>query len=286
VFGENNMHLIINMPTLSELRSAHVARERAKYNSLRQSMSALVVRRKSASPPRMRSASTSPRKTALVVRRTPSPKSAGSRSGSLSPNLYGGRRSPKKRLSRGHIRRIVSLIVSIMIALALARISNNMSAADARKYGAYVIGIFKKFISVVKYFSGYEKQVEAGAMAIVTVLGRKFSTGTFRLNKTNMMVAIGSYTVARSSGSGISNFINHMNKRSNSYLQVPGTQAALNEKIRKALITMLAWMISSLNFFAVTNAFDMVKVELRARGIMGPSRQELENAGRRALRLN
>jgi len=261
---------------MSELRSAHVARERAKYNSLRRSMSALVVRNKTPSPPRSRSASKSPIKSVnmTMAHRTPS------------PNLYGGRRSPKKLISRGHIRRIVSLIVSIMIALALARVSNNMSAADARKYGAYIIGIFKKFISIVKYFSGYEKQVEAGAMAIATVLGRKFSTGTFRLNKTNMMVAIGSYTVARSSGSGISNFINHMNKRSNSYFQIPGTQAALNEKIRKALITMLAWMISSLNFFAVTNAFDMVKVELRARGIMGPSRQELENAGRRALRLN
>lgn len=259
------------MPTMSELRSAHVARERAKYNSLRRSMSALVVRRKSASPVRTRSASTSPRKTALVVRRTPS------------PNLYGGRRSPKKRLSRGQVRRIVSLIVSIMIALALAHISNNMSAADARKYGGYVLGIFKNFLSIIKYFSGYEKQVEAGAMAIATVLGRKFSTGSFRLNKTNMMVAIGSYTVARRSGSGISNFINHMNKKSNSYFQYPGTQAALNEKIRTALITMLAWMISALNFFAVTNAFDMVKVELRARGILGPSRKELENAGRRAL---
>jgi hypothetical protein len=158
-----------------------------------------------------------------------------------------------------------------------------MSAADARKYGAYVIDIFKKFISVVKYFSGYEKQVEAGAMAIATVLGRKFSTGSFRLNRTNMMVAIGSYTVARRSGSGISNFINHMNKRSNAYFQYPGTQAAINEKIRTALITMLAWMISALNFFAVNIAFDIVKVELRARGILGPSRKDLENAGRRAI---
>jgi hypothetical protein len=173
-----------------------------------------------------------------------------------------------------------------MIALALARISNNMSAADARKYGSYVVDIFKKFLSIVKYFSGYEEQVEAGAMAIVTVLGRKFSTGNFRLNSTNMAVAIGAYTVARSSGSGISNFINQMSKRSNRIFQYPGTQASLNEKIRTALITILARMIAALNFFAVTTAFGMVKAELRARGIMSPSRRELENAGRRALRLN
>jgi len=272
------------MPSLSEVRKAHVNRERAKYNSLRASMSALVVKNKSPSPQKSRSASASPNRSAIKSRQQ-SPRSVGSKTGSPSPNLYGGPRSPKKRLSKGHIRRIISLIVSIMIALALARISNTMSASDARRYGVFVLGIFKKFLSIVKYFSGYERQVEAGASAIASVLARKFTSGTFRLNSTNLLVAVGAYTVAIRSGSGISNFITHMNKRSNSIFQVPGTQAALNEKIRKALITMLAWMISSLNFFAVTNVLEMIKIELRSRGIMGPSRRELENAGRRQLGL-
>jgi hypothetical protein len=106
------------------------------------------------------------------------------------------------------------------------------------------------------------------------------------LNSTNFMVGVGAYTVARHTGSGISNFINQMNKKSNRIFQIPGTQAALNEKIRTALVTMLAWMISSLNFFAVTNVGDMIRAELRHRGIVGPSRRELENAGRRAIRMN
>ena len=267
------------MPSLSETRRAHVNRERAKYNAMRASLSALVVRRKTPSPQRSRSLSTSPRRSInnALARRSPS----------VSPvNLYGGRRPQRKTLNRAQVRRIVSLIVSIMIALALSRISNQMSPMDARRYGAYVIGIFRKFLSIVKYFVGYEKQIEAGAAAIATVLGRKFSSGTLRLNSTNLMVAVGAYTVARHTGSGISNFINHMNKKSNRIFQVPGTQAALNEKIRTALITMLAWMISSLNFFAVTNVGDMIRAELRHRGILGPSRRELENAGRRALGMN
>jgi len=205
---------------------------------------------------------------------------------SPSPNLYGGRRSPRRTLNRAQARRVVSLIVSIMIALALARVQNRMSPEDARKYGGYVIGIFRKFLSIVTYcFAGYEREIEAGAAAIATVIGRKFSSGTLRLNSTNLMIGVGAYTVARHTGSGISNFINQMNKKSNSWWQWPGTQAALNEKIRTALITMLAWMISSLNFFAVTNVGDMIRAELRHRGILGPSRRELENAGRRALRI-
>jgi hypothetical protein len=267
------------MPSLSEIRRAHVNRERAKYNAMRASLSALVVRNKTPSSPRSRSASASPRRSPnrALARRSPSGSPV---------NLYGGRRSPRKTLNRAQVRRIVSLIVSIMIALVLARIQNKMSPSDARKYGGYVVGIFKKFLSIVKYFTGYEKQIEAGAAALFTVLARKFSMGTLRLNTTNLMVGIGAYTFATRTGSGVSNFINHMNKRSGSWWQMPGTQAALNEKIRAALVTMLAWMISSLNFFAVTNVADIIRAELRHRGILGPSRQELENAGRRALGMN
>ena len=76
-----------------------------------------------------------------------------------------------------------------------------------------------------------------------------------------------------------------MNKRSNSYFQIPGTQLALNEKIRASLITMLAWMISSLNFFAVSNAWDILKAELQIRGITRMNQSSLANAGRNTLRM-
>jgi len=238
--------------------------------------------------------------TTLVVRRNVS---TSPRRRSPSPNLYGGRRSlnlyegprrrspnlygvPRKRLNRMQIRRIVSIIVSIMIALALARVSNRMSAADSRKYASYILNIFKRFLSVIKYFVGYEKYIEAGATAIVAILSRKITSGNYRFTTTNFVVGVTAYTLASRSGTGISNLINQMNKVSNSIWQLPGTQAALNEKIRKALITMLAWLISSLNVFAVSNVGDMIKSELRRRGIMGPSRRNLENAGRRALRIN
>ena len=261
------------MSTRHESRSAYIKSQRNKYMSMYGRLPG------TASPNRalaVRSPSRSPNRANSVQ----------SRAGSV--NLYGGPRGATlvhKRLRAGQVRSIILVIISILIALAVERKARGLSGNNARKYGVYVLGIFKRFLAIVKYFAGYERHIEAGAAAIATVIARKMTSGNMRLNKSNLFMGVGAYSMAYSTRSGFSNFVNHMNKRSNSYFQIPGTQLALNEKIRASLITMLAWMISSLNFFAVSNAWDILKAELQIRGITRMNQSSLANAGRNTLRM-
>ena len=55
--------------------------------------------------------------------------------------------------------------------------------------------------------------------------------------------------------------------------------------VRTGIITMIAWLVSSLNYFAAENVAGIVREELRVRGLERSTPANLVNYGATTLRL-
>jgi hypothetical protein len=173
-----------------------------------------------------------------------------------------------------------------MVLLYLNNYALNMTAADALKVRRLTLNSFLKFKNIVQtYFVGYENVIEAGASSIVAVLHRKFQAGTLRPNAANLAVGTVAFAVSYRGGR-TSNFINKIHKYNNSYLgRVTGRTASNAEMVRTGIITMIAWLIASLKYFAVENLSGIIREELHSRGLERSTPAKLVNYGAATLRL-
>jgi hypothetical protein len=162
-----------------------------------------------------------------------------------------------------------------------------MTPQNAVKVRSGLLGIFRAFVNIVNtIFTGHTKAIEAGASSIAAVIYRKFQTGRLTPNVANLAVASSAFAIAYRTGGTSSNFINGFNKYRNSWAsRFRGNTARNAENVRKALITMLAWLVSSLKYFGVQNIAYFVKEELRVRGVYNNRKNTLVNAGATMLRL-
>jgi hypothetical protein len=175
-----------------------------------------------------------------------------------------------------------------MVLLYLNNYSLTMTSTDALKVRRHVLKSFVAFKDIVQTsFAGYENIIEAGASSIVAVLYRKFQTGTLRPNATNLTVATVAFATSYRGGGRTSNFINKIYKYNNSRLgRITGRTAANAEMVRTGIITMIAWLVASLNYFAVENLSGIIQEELRVRGLERSTPAKLVNYGATALRLS
>ena len=207
------------------------------------------------------------------------------RSPNRSPNRNNNGRP---RLRQGQVRRIVALIITLVVLLYLNNYAMEMSAADALKVRRSILNSFLKFKDIVQScFAGHENVIEAGASSIAAVLYRKFQTGTLRPNVANMAVGTMAFTMSyRNGGARTSNFINKIHKYNNSsFARLTGRTAANAEMVRTGIITMIAWLVSSLRYFATENVAGIVREELRVRGLERTTPARLLNYGAATLRL-
>ena len=205
-----------------------------------------------------------------------------------SPNRSPNRSPRRPRLLRqGQVRRIVALIITLVFLLYLNNYVMNMTSADALKVRHATLNSFLKFKNIVQtYFTGYENVIEAGASSIVAVLHRKFQTGTLRPNVANLGVATMAFAVSYRGVSTTSNFINQIQRYNNSLVgRLRGRTAANADRVRTGIIKMIAWLVSSLNYFATENVAGVVREELRIRGLERSTPAKLLNYGASALRL-
>ena len=259
------------MPTLANVRKAHVNRQRARYNAMRQGA-------KSNSPNRgtMVVRQASPNRGTMVVRQaSPSPRRANA-------NLYG-----RPQLRRGQVKRIVSLIISLMIMLYLTNYLLDMSLRDGLKMRKNMLTLLHNFKEITQnYFTGYEKSIEAAASGVATVIARKFTSGSARLNISNLAAGATAATLTMMTGTGSSNFIKNLSKYNNSVVaKLTGRTLREARAVQNLIISMIAWLISALKTFAVTNVGEIVNEELRVRKITGTSPRALINSGVNNLRL-
>ena len=121
----------------------------------------------------------------------------------------------------------------------------------------------------------------------MAVLHRKFQTGTLRPNVANMAIGTVAFTMSyRNSGARTSNFINKIHKYNNSLIgRATGRTAKDAEMVRTGIITMIAWLVSSLRYFATENVAGIVREELRVRGLERTTPARLLNYGAATLRL-
>jgi hypothetical protein len=175
-----------------------------------------------------------------------------------------------------------------VVLLYLNNYAMEMSAADALKVRRSILNSFLKFKNIVQTcFAGHENVIEAGASSIAAVLYRKFQTGTLRPNVANMAVGTMAFTMSyRNGGARTSNFINKIHKYNNSsFARLTGRTAANAEMVRTGIITMIAWLVSSLRYFATENVAGIVREELRVRGLERTTPARLLNYGAATLRL-
>jgi hypothetical protein len=174
-----------------------------------------------------------------------------------------------------------------VVLLYLNNYVMGMSAGDALKVRRMTLNSFLKFKNIVQSsFAGYEDVIEAGASSIVAVLHRKFQTGTLRPNVANLAVGTVAFTVSYRGGARTSNFINKIHKYNNSrFGRISGRTSANAEMVRTGIITMIAWLVSSLNYFAAENVAGIVREELRVRGLERSTPAKLVNYGATTLRL-
>jgi hypothetical protein len=66
---------------------------------------------------------------------------------------------------------------------------------------------------------------------------------------------------------------------------VTGRTAANAEMVRTGIITMIAWLIASLRYFAVENLSGIIREELHVRGLERSTPAKLVNYGAATLRL-
>lgn len=207
------------------------------------------------------------------------------RSPNRSPNRNNNGRP---RLRQGQVRRIIALIITLVVLLYLNNYAMEMSAADALKVRRSILNSFLKFKNIVQTcFAGHENVIEAGASSIAAVLYRKFQTGTLRPNVANMAIGTMAFTMSyRNGGARTSNFINKIHKYNNSFIgRATGRTAANAEMVRTGIITMIAWLVSSLRYFATENVAGIVREELRIRGLERTTPARLLNYGAATLRL-
>ena len=203
------------------------------------------------------------------------------------------RRSPNQnnnnrpRLRQGQARRIVALIITLMVLLYLNNYVLTMTSADALKVRKLTLNSFLKFKNIVQtYFAGYENHIEAGASSIMAVLYHKFQTGTLRPNASNLAVGTVAFYASYRGGGRTSNFINKIYRYNNSYFgRMTGRTAANAEIVRTGIITMIAWLITSLKYFSVENLSGIVREELHVRGLERSTPARLVNYGAATLRL-
>jgi len=163
-----------------------------------------------------------------------------------------------------------------------------MSATDAIKVRRSILNSFLKFKNIVQTcFAGHENIIEAGASSIAAVLYRKFQTGTLRPNVANMAVGTVAFTMSyRNGGARTSNFINKIHRYNNSsFARLTGRTSRDAEMVRTGIITMIAWLVSSLKYFATENVAGIVREELRVRGLERTTPARLLNYGAATLRL-
>jgi hypothetical protein len=194
---------------------------------------------------------------------------------------------PRPRLRQGQARRIIALIITLMVLLYLQDYTLNLSASNALTIRKKTLGSFVAFKNLVKkYFTGYENYIEAGASSISTVLYRKFQTGKLRPNGANLALGSAAFAMSLRRGSHATNFINKIHKFNNSrFGRLTGATAQNAEMVRSGIITMLAWLITSLNWFAVDNLAGIATEELRVRGLERSTPARLVNYGATTLRL-
>jgi hypothetical protein len=102
----------------------------------------------------------------------------------------------------------------------------------------------------------------------------------------NLAVASSAFAIAYRTGGSSANFIKGFNTYRTSWVsKFRGNTAANAENVRRALVTMLAWLVSSLKYFGVQNIAYFVKEELRIRGVYNTRKNTLVNAGTTMLRL-
>lgn len=197
----------------------------------------------------------------------------------------------RPRLRQGQVRRIVALIISLVILLYLNDTRETMSAANAVKFRNGAFSVFLSFRNIVKTtFAGYENYIEAGASSIAAVLYRKFQTGTLRPNVANLAIGSAAFAMSLHRNVHAANFLNNLNKYNNSRLarlsRAVGFSRGINaEKVRTAIISMIAWLISGLRYFSAENVAGIVREELRVRGLERSTPARLINYGSAALRL-
>lgn len=215
----------------------------------------------------------------------PSATLVGRRSPNRSPNRNNNGRP---RLRQGQVRRIVALIITLVILLYLDNYSMEMSAADALKVRHSIFNSIIKFKNIVQTcFAGHENIIEAGASSIAAILQRKFQTGTLRLNAANIAVGTVAFGMTyRNQGSHTSNFITHLHTRNASlWRRMTGRTRRNADNIRNVIISMIAWLISGLRYFAAENVAGVVREELRVRGLERATPARILNYGATVLRL-
>jgi len=206
-------------------------------------------------------------------------------------NLYGGRRgnNNQPKLRQGQVKRIVALLVTLVLLLNLHDFQTHLTPNNAVKYRSGAFKAFMMFVNIAKtIFAGHTEFIEAGAASVVSVVARKFQTGRLKPNIANLAVATTAFTLAyRSKGAvspqtianGLATYRNSIPSR------VLGHTAKDAENVRNAMLAMIAWLVSSLNYFAVQNVKGVIQEELRVRGVKNTTKNVLMNAGAEMLRL-
>ena len=194
----------------------------------------------------------------------------------------------RPKLREGQVRRIVALLVTIVLVMYVQdSVMAKMTAENAVKVRSGLLSIFRAFVNIVNtVFAGHTRAIEAGASSIAAVIYRKFQTGRLTPNVANLAVASSAFAIAYRTGGSSANFIKGFNTYRNSWVsRFRGNTAANAENLRRALVTMLAWLVSSLKYFGVQNIAYFVKEELRIRGVYNTRKNTLVNAGTTMLRL-
>ena len=194
----------------------------------------------------------------------------------------------RPKLREGQVRRIVALLVTIVLVMYVQdSVMATMTAQNAVRVRSGLLSIFRAFVNIVNtVFAGHTRAIEAGASSIVAVIYRKFQTGRLTPNVANLAVASSAFAIAYRTGGSSANFIKGFNTYRNSWFpRFHGNTAANAENVRRALVTMLAWLVSSLKYFGVQNIAYFVKEELRIRGVYNTRKNTLVNAGATMLRL-
>ena len=174
-----------------------------------------------------------------------------------------------------------------MIMLYLTNYLLDMSLRDGLKMRKNMLTLLHNFKEITQsYFTGYEKSIEAAASGVATVIARKFTSGSARLNISNLAAGATAATLTMMTGTGSSNFIKNLSKYNNSVVaKLTGRTLREARAVQNLIISMIAWLISALKTFAVTNVGEIVNEELRVRKIKGTSPRALINSGVNNLRL-
>ena len=256
------------MPTLSEIRSAHVARQRSKYNNMRKKMTIV-------STPRSRSSS--PRK---------SPRSRSSSPGS--PNLYG--RPSRFHISKALVLTLIQIAINILALYYISKTRMRLSPENALKYRSFALENFRKFKNIIatRVPAKWRDSVEATAASFLSVTMRRMrSLGNGRWSWANYGIGIvGAYGLARMTRASTNNFIGGITRYNNSiWGHISGSSAANAEQMAKVMAAMLAWIAAIFREAMVTNVTEVTRLVMARNHIDSLSRANLVEYGQRRMHL-